>query len=275
MKFATMTTTDGETTAVRIEDEMATPLAASDVGALLADLAGMNTPPAGEPVDLDATRLAPVVPRPEKIFCLGLNYLSHIQEMGREPPEHPTLFAKFARALIGPRSPIALPHNAEHIDWEAELAVVVGRPIRHVSADEALDAIAGYTVLNDVTARDWQYRTKQWLQGKTFEGSTPVGPWMVTPEEVDHARDLRVTCAVDGQVMQDARTSDIVFRPEQALSYISQFITLVPGDLVSMGTSGGVGHARTPQAFLEPGQVLTTEIEGIGVLENRCEKAER
>jgi acylpyruvate hydrolase len=273
VRLATLRTAGGGTTAVRVDgagNRRAVPLPYPDVGALLADPAGMTAAPSGEPVDLDEASLAPVVPWPEKIICLGLNYLSHISEMGGEPPRHPTLFAKFARALTGPRDPIMLARGAEQVDWEAELAVIVGSTIRYVEPDEALDAIAGYTVLNDVSVRDWQTRTPQWLQGKIFEASTPVGPWLVTPDEVDHARDLRITCVVDGEVMQDARTSDLVFRPEEVLAYISQIVTLVPGDLISMGTAGGVGMARTPQVFLTHGQLVATEIEGIGALENRC-----
>jgi acylpyruvate hydrolase len=139
-----------------------------------------------------------------------------------------------------------------------------------VAVADALDHIAGYAVLNDVSMRDWQYRTLQWLQGKTFERATPVGPWMVTPDEVDHAADLRVSCEVDGQLMQEARTSDLLFRPADVVAYISSFVTLEPGDLIATGTPGGVGHARDPQIFLRPGNVVRTAIEGIGELVNEC-----
>jgi len=219
---------------------------------------------------LAGTRLAPVVPKPQKIICLGHNYLSHIKEMGAEPPSHPTLFAKFALSLIGPRDPIVLPAVSQSVDWEAELALVVGREVRHANQTDALAAIAGYTVLNDVSVRDWQRRTKQWLQGKTFESTTPVGPVLVTPDEVDHARDLEVRCEVDGQLMQQARTSDLLFRPADIVAYVSDIITLEPGDIISTGTTSGVGAGRNPPVFLKPGQIVRTAIEGIGELLNEC-----
>jgi acylpyruvate hydrolase len=212
--------------------------------------------------------LAPVIPRPSKIFCLGLNYRSHIEEMGAERPENPTLFAKFPAALIGARDPIRLPDASKAVDWEAELAFVVGRRVRNASAQQAADAIGGYTICNDVSMRDWQWRTTQWDQGKNFEASTPVGPFVVTGDEIDDAADLEVTCRVDGQTMQTARTGDLLFKPATIVAYVSQFTTLRPGDLIATGTPGGVGAGRDPKVFLAPGQVLETAIEGIGVCRN-------
>jgi acylpyruvate hydrolase len=217
---------------------------------------------------------APVVPSPSKIFCVGLNYRGHILEMGRELPAVPTLFAKFAASLIGPRDRLVLPAVSDQVDWEAELAVVVGRPIRRATATEAAAGIAGYTVLNDVSMRDWQWRTSEWLQGKTFEASTPVGPWLTTPDEVGDAADLEVRCEVDGVVMQRARTSDLLFGPADVLAYVSQFITLAPGDIVATGTPAGVGAGRDPKVFLQPGQVLRTVVEGLGECVNECVKEE-
>ncbi|MEA2625220.1 MAG: acylpyruvate hydrolase, partial [Candidatus Binatota bacterium] len=237
MKLATLRTAGG-TRAVRVEGNEAVELDAADVGALLAlepDLARVNAA-SGPRHALDLAALAPLVPRPAKIICLGHNYLTHIREMGAEPPEHPTLFAKFARALIGARDPIVLPRASEQVDWEVELAIVIGREVRHASADAARAAIAGYTILNDVSVRDWQRRTKQWLQGKTFEATTPVGPWLVTPDEVNDARDLVVRCEVDGRVMQEGRTSDLLFGPADCVAYVSTILTLEPGDLISTGT---------------------------------------
>jgi len=149
---------------------------------------------------------------------------------------------------------------------------VVGRPLHRATAHEARDAIAGYSVLNDVSMRDWQNRTLQWLSGKTFEATTPVGPWLTTPDEVDHADDLEVRCEVDGEVMQASRTSDLVFPPAELLAYISQIVTLQPGDLLATGTPGGVGSARDPKVFLRPGQTLRTAIEGLGECVNLCVK---
>ena len=217
--------------------------------------------------------LAPLIPRPSKIVCLGLNYRSHIEEMGAELPKHPTLFAKFPAALIGARDPIRLPEASNAVDWEGELAFVIGRRVRNVSKDEAADAIAGYTICNDVSMRDWQWRTSEWLQGKTWEGSTPLGPALVTPDEVGHGADLLLRCEVDGEVMQEARTSDLLFKPADIVSYVSTIATLEPGDVFSTGTPSGVGAGRQPPRFLQPGQVVRTSIEGLGELVNECVKS--
>jgi acylpyruvate hydrolase len=190
--------------------------------------------------------------------------------MGRKRPEYPTLFAKFAGSLVGARDDIVLPAAAERVDWEAELAFVIGRRARHVRGREAEAAIAGFTVFNDVSARDWQSRTTQYLQGKTFEHTTPVGPALVTSDELDGALGLRITCEVDGRLMQDATTAELIFAPAEIVSYVSQVITLEPGDLIATGTPAGVGDGRDPKVYLQPGQVVRTAIEGVGELINRC-----
>jgi acylpyruvate hydrolase len=261
----------------RLDGDRVVELDAPDVGALLSAGPAALEPArhASGPVhDAATVDLAPVVPRPGKVICLGLNYESHIRETGRDLPEHPTLFAKFADSLTGPRDPIVLPQVSEKVDWEAELAFVVGAEARHVDGAEAEAAIAGFTVLNDVSMRDWQYRTLQWLQGKAFERSTPLGPALVSPDEVDGARDLEIRCVVDGEVMQRSRTSDLVFSPADIVAYISRFITLRPGDVIATGTPGGVGAFRTPPVFLQPGQELRTIIEGVGELVNEVIKEE-
>jgi acylpyruvate hydrolase len=269
MRLATIRTRHG-TRAVLVDSDVALELNAADVGTLLAASEGAATLPlTGIEHAVDALDYAPLVLSPRKIFCLGLNYRAHILEMGHEFPDHPTVFAKFPISLVGARDDVWLPAESDSVDWEAELGVVIGRTVRRASADDARDAIAGYTVVNDVSMRDWQYRTQQWLQGKTWERSTPVGPWLVTPDEVDHAADLRVTCAVDGEVMQDGRTSDLLFDPVETIQYLSTICTLEPGDLISTGTPAGVGHGRKPPVYLCPGQVMTTAIEGIGELVNR------
>jgi acylpyruvate hydrolase len=273
VRLATIRTGDG-TRAVRVDDDRLVELDAPDVGALLAAgpdamrEAATARGPARDPAALDGA--APVVPRPPKIICLGLNYERHIREMGHEPPDVPTIFAKYTRALIGPRDPIVLPTASELVDWEAELAFVVGVAVRHADEAAARRAIAGYTICNDVSMRDWQWRTDQWLQGKTFERSTPVGPVLVTPDEVDDACDLPLRCEVDGVVRQDARTSDLVFDPVAIVRYVSTILTLEPGDLISTGTPGGVGAGLSPPVFLRPGQVVRTVVEGIGELRNPC-----
>jgi acylpyruvate hydrolase len=222
------------------------------------------------PVPVAEADFAPVVTGPAKIICVGLNYRTHIAETGREVPEYPTLFTKFAETLMGPHDDLVLPSVSSKVDWEVELAVIVGKPAYRASAAEAEASIAGYATSNDVSMRDWQRRTSQWVAGKVFQHSTPVGPCLVTPDEVDHARDLEIRCEVDGAVMQRARTSDLLFSPADVIAYTSQAITLRPGDLILTGTTGGVGDARKPPVYLQPGQVLRTSIEGLGECLNHC-----
>lgn len=271
MRLVTLRTSAGTRAGVVDGDEVVE-LGVPDVGALLArpDWRTYAAAADGRRWPLSGTELAPVVPRPGKIVCVGLNYRSHILEMGRSLPEFPTLFAKFAEALVGPADPVQLDPTSTAVDWEAELAVVVGRPVRRATADEAAAAIAGFTIINDVTMRDWQYRSTQWLQGKTFESSTPFGPELVTPDELDGgvrpALDLR--CEVDGETVQAGNTSDLVFDPVALVSYISTIVTLQPGDVIATGTPGGVGHARTPPRYLSDGARLVTTIAGLGRLDN-------
>ena len=262
----------GATQAVRVEGEELVGLGVADVRAVLsrdgwaAWAAGVDGP--RSPVA--SADWAPLVPSPDKIVCVGLNYRSHILEMGRELPDVPTIFAKYRSALVGAHDDIVLPAVSDAADWEAELAVVIGRRVRHVSVADAGDAIAGYSVLNDVSIRDWQNRTLQWLQGKTFESSTPLGPWLVTPDEAPMPH--RITCEVDGEVLQDSTTGDLVFDPPTLVSFLSQIVTLEPGDVIATGTPGGVGLALTPPRFLRDGEVVVTRIEGVGELRNTCRK---
>jgi len=269
MRFATIRTGQG-TTAARLDGDVLTPLEASDVGAMLAAGGAARERDGAAAVPAAHADFAPVVTRPGKIICVGLNYRSHILETGRELPEYPTLFAKFAETLMGPRDDLVIPSVSERVDWEVELGVVIGRPVYRATPEEASAAIAGYTVINDVSMRDWQRRTLQWLAGKMFQHSTPAGPYLVTPDEVGDAADLEVRCEVDGAVMQQSRTSDLLFSPAQIVSYASQAITLRPGDLIATGTCGGVGDARKPPVYLQPGNVLRTWIEGLGECLNQC-----
>jgi len=268
MKLATIAAPDGDAVAMALDDGRLQRLAAADLAALLSSPRGAAWEQVGEPLDATQVRFRPLVPRPGKIFCVGLNYRSHIAEMGRPMPDAPTLFAKFASSLLGAYDDIEASPNSTQIDWEAELAFVIGRPLRRASATEAKAAIAGYTVANDISMRDWQWRTTQWLQGKTFDRSTPVGPYLTTADETD-ASDLQLTCEVDGQIMQQARTSDLLFTPDEIAAYISQFATLEPGDLILSGTPGGVGAGRDPKMFLQVGQQVTTTIEGLGSCVNK------
>jgi acylpyruvate hydrolase len=272
MRLATIRTAEG-TAAVRVDGDRLTELGFPDVGALLAraDWADVASAATAEPVrrfaDVD---FAPVVPNPSKVVCVGLNYRNHIQEMGRDLPEYPTLFAKFADSLLGAGDPIAKPSETSALDWEAELAVVIGRPVRRASTADAEAAIAGFTVLNDITCRDWQYRTKQWLQGKAWDSSTPVGPVLVTPDElpggVRPTLDLRLT--VDGETMQSDTTADLLFDPVALVEYASTVVRLNPGDIIATGTPGGVGHARKPPRYLVGGETVVASIAGIGSCTN-------
>ncbi len=271
MRFATIRTGD-RTSAARLDGDILVPLDAADVGELLAAGGqGPGRPREGAaPVPVAEADFAPVVPWPSKVICVGLNYRAHIAETGRELPEYPTLFAKFADSLLGARDDLVLPSVSERADWEAELGVIIGRSVYRTTPEEAAAAIAGYTVVNDVSMRDWQYRTSQFLQGKMFEHSTPAGPYLVTPDEAGNATDLEICCEVDGVVMQQGRTSDLLFGPAEIVAYASQVITLRPGDLIATGTPGGVGYTRQPPVYLRPGNVLRTWIEGIGECVNRC-----
>jgi acylpyruvate hydrolase len=271
MRLATVRTSTG-TRAARLEGDDLVLLNSSDVGALLgsSDLERAAHDETGESIAAADADFATLVPNPSKIFCVGLNYRSHILETGNTLPEYPTLFAKFSGALIGAHDDIVLPSVSDRADWEVEICVVIGKPLRHSTHEEALSGIAGYTVLNDISIRDYQRRTQQWLQGKTFENSTPVGPYLVTGDECGDGLDLEVRCEVDGEVMQLDRTSELVFNALDVVSYASDIITLQPGDLLSLGTTGGVGNARDPQVYLKAGQTVRTAIEHIGECVNLC-----
>jgi acylpyruvate hydrolase len=270
MRLATIR--DGDRTlAVRADGDDVVELPAADVREVLAregwqDWAAAPDEPRRAVAGLD---FAPLIPAPDKIVCVGLNYRSHIQETGREVPGHPTLFAKYRSALIGANDDIALPAASGAVDWEAELAVIVGTRARHVSIDEAPGVIAGYAVLNDVSMRDWQNRTLQWLQGKTWEHSTPLGPWLVTADE-SPGPSREISCEVDGEQMQKADTADLVFDPATLVSYISTILTLEPGDVIATGTPSGVGMGRG--RFLAEGSVVVTRIAGLGEQRNVCRR---
>jgi len=274
VKLATIRNEDESTSAVRVEGEVAYRLNFPDVGELLRarDWKMRAHEESSFTVDIAQADFAPVLPRPGKIVCIGLNYAHHITEMGRDLPEFPTLFAKYPESLVGARDVIVIPPESSSVDWEAELAVVIGSTVRRATADMAPEAIAGFTILNDVTMRDWQYRSPMWLQGKTFEDSSPIGPMLVTPDELNGGTkpDLAISSHVDGEMVQEARTNDLVFSPTDLVSYVSTILTLHPGDIIATGTPGGVGHARKPPTYLRPGSVLTTRIEGIGELVNTC-----
>jgi acylpyruvate hydrolase len=276
MKLATIRTDNG-TAAVLIADDIAVEIpGVADVGELLAQAGWRDRAAAasGTSRPVPSLEFAPLIPRPDKIVCVGLNYLPHIKEGGGEVPEYPILFAKYRGALIGAHDDIALPVVSDKVDWEAELAVIVGAPARSVSEEQAPAHIAGYTVLNDTSMRDYQRRTSEFLQGKTFENSTPLGPWLVTPDEFDGLSG-EISTLVNGAVMQQADVSDLLFGPAKLVSYLSDIITLLPGDVIATGTPGGVGAARKPPVFLKDGDTVTVKIAGIGEIENVCRAAKQ
>ena len=204
-----------------------------------------------------------------KIICVGHNYREHMLEMGREVPKYPVLFAKFANAIIGPEDDIPYYPISEQLDYEAELAFIVGKKARNVSEEDALNYVAGYTIANDVTYRDIQRRTIQWLQGKTVDGSAPMGPWIITADDLTDPSGLEISLSVNGEERQRSNTENLVFTVPKLVAFLSSLMTLEPGDIVLTGTPGGVGVAREPQAFLKEGDVVRIEIERIGVLENK------
>lgn len=272
MRLSTIRLDAGSTAATVHDHDDVVILPYSDVGALLAsgeDWEARASDLSGRRLPTTSVDFAPLVPHPNKIVCLGLNYATHIAEMGRPTPEYPTLFAKYDGALIGSHDAIQMPVVSDQLDWEAELGVVIGRPARNLTPEQALDYVAGYTVVNDVTVRDWQHRTREFLSGKTFEATTPVGPTLVTRDELpEGATGLEVGCSVDGVTMQKSTTTDLLFDVAHIVAYISTIITLVPGDLIATGTPGGVGDGRDPKVFLRPGQQLVTWVEGVGQLSN-------
>lgn len=272
MKLATIRRSGSTAAALLRQDHLIEINGAEDVGALLADESWAERAAAAAGAEHAVTNVdfAPVVPHPSKVVCVGLNYRNHILEMGRELPEYPTLFAKYPEALIGAYDDIELPPESHQVDWEAELAVIIGRKARRIEASRAAECIAGYAVLNDVTMRDYQYRTPQWFQGKTWERSTPFGPYLTTQDAFTLGAVLRGQ--VNGHTVQEVPTSDLVFDPAQLVAYISTIFTLNPGDVIATGTPGGVGHAKKPAKYLGDGDLLVTSVEGLGRLENRTRR---
>lgn len=218
--------------------------------------------------DAGAVRLAAPVPRPPKLICVGLNYLDHARESKMEVPQVPTIFNKFPSAVIGPGDAIVLPKNSTKPDYEAEFAFVIGKPARHVSEERALEYVAGYTIVNDVSARDFQMATTQWLMGKTFDTFAPLGPWIVTKDEIADPHALDISLAINGEVLQSSNTRELIFKIPQLIAYVSSVVTLEPGDVVSTGTPAGVGFGRKPPRWLRAGDECVISIAGIGELRN-------
>jgi acylpyruvate hydrolase len=256
---------------VSVDGDRATPLAGPTE-------LGRDTPaswlktaqPAGDPIPLSDLRLRPVVPNPSKVICVGLNYVAHIEETQRQESDYPVLFTKFASTLTGPYDDVALPPEPEAIDFEGELTIVIGAPVRRATKENALKAVAGFTVANDVSMRDYQYKTHQWLQGKAWDATTPVGPSLVTLDEAGDGSGLTLRTTLNGEVVQESSTDLMIFDVATLIATITEFTSLAPGDLILTGTPSGVGYRREPKLLLGDGDVLLTEVEGIGRLQNRC-----
>lgn len=215
----------------------------------------------------DAIFLTPVN-RPQKLIGIGLNYRDHVEEIKAQAPKQPLLFGMYANAIIGPDEPIVIPPMSRQVDYEAELGVVIGRRARHVPEANALEYVAGYTIVNDVSARDLQFSDGQWLRGKSFDTFAPMGPYLVTSQTLGGADNLAIELRLNGRTMQKSNTRNLIFKVPDLVSYISQVMTLEVGDVIATGTPGGVGFVRNPQVFMKPGDVVEIEIEGIGLLRN-------
>lgn len=224
--------------------------------------------PEGVETPLANVRLLAPLLRPGKIICVGLNYQSHLGEQNKKPPERPIFFLKSDNTICGPGDPIVLPPNSDKVDFEAEFAVVIGKRGKGIPEEKVHEHIAGYTILNDVSARDLQVGDGQWFRGKSCDTFAPTGPCITTVEEIPEPPSLRISLELSGQTMQDANTRDLIFKIPFLISYLSQSLTLEPGDLVSTGTPGGVGHHRKPSIYLKPGDTVSVTVEGIGTLTN-------
>jgi acylpyruvate hydrolase len=251
----------------RLPSDMIAFLAGGDDTRALAERA-LADPPAEAVLDRGEVRLGAPIPRPGKIICIGLNYRDHAAESNQPVPEYPTVFAKYASCVIGPGESIVIPRVTSQVDYEGELAVVIGRRARDVAEQDALSYVAGYAPFNDVSARDYQMRTSQWTIGKTFDTFGPLGPALVTADEIadPHTLDLRVT--IGDEVLQSSNTRHLIFTIPQLIAYLSAVMTLEPGDVIATGTPAGVGGARKPQRWLQAGEIVRVEIDRLGALEN-------
>jgi acylpyruvate hydrolase len=251
----------------QIPADMLAFLAAGDGARVLAQRALVEAPATAVVERSSVTLLAPI-PRPGKIICIGLNYREHAAESNQPIPEYPTVFAKYNNTVVGPGAAIVLPTVTEKVDYEAEFAVVIGRTARNVAAADAMSYVAGYTIFNDVSARDYQMRTSQWTVGKTFDTFGPMGPALVSADEITDPHALDISLSINGEVLQSSNTNELIFTINQLIEDLTSYMTLEPGDLISTGTPSGVGSARKPQRWLRAGDIVRVEVAGLGVLEN-------
>jgi 2-keto-4-pentenoate hydratase/2-oxohepta-3-ene-1,7-dioic acid hydratase in catechol pathway len=278
VRLATIITSDGLRLHVRGRSGYVD-VAAATGDARLSELAGVleggvealelvRLASGGDGREITEAEFGPAVPFPNRILCLGVNYLEHALEGGRPPTKWPEIFVRGADSVLAPYADLIKPDLSSHFDYEGELGLVIGRGGRYIPADEAFAAIAGYVVLNDASAREWQRAASQWTAGKNFDGSMPIGPEVVTTDELD-VTDVELTTRLNGEVMQSARTSQLIFDIPRTIEFLSSFTTLRPGDVVATGTPGGVGFARQPPVWLQPGDLIEVAVEGVGRIANR------
>jgi 2-keto-4-pentenoate hydratase/2-oxohepta-3-ene-1,7-dioic acid hydratase in catechol pathway len=228
----------------------------------------VESAPGGERFDPSGMKLHAPIPRPPKIICIGLNYRDHAEESKMAIPEVPTVFSKYTTAVTGHMHPIVLPRNSAKTDYEAELAVVIGKGGRHIRESQWRDHVFGYTILNDVSARDFQMATSQWMMGKTFDTFAPMGPAIVTTDEIEDPHNLNISLTLNGQVMQNSNTRNLIFDVPKLIAHLSSVFTLEPGDVISTGTPAGVGFVRKPPVYLQPGDEVVVQVQGLGQLMN-------
>lgn len=268
MRFVTFDAGNGPRAGI-LGGEMVTEVGDDLLDLILQGGLAAEHPALAEPVSITEIGVLPPILRPGKIICIGLNYLTHAKEAGQEPPDVPTFFAKFATCLASPGSEVALPAASKRVDYEAEVAFVMGRAAKNIAEADALDHIAGYTLLNDLSARDLQFQTPQWLPGKVFDGSAPCGPALVTPDEAGPHDTIEIELTLNGEVMQSDSTASLIHSIPALVTHLSTLMTLEPGDIVSTGTSAGVGSLRDPKVWLKPGDEIVISSPTLGLLETR------
>ncbi len=279
MRLVTFRRPDGDPEAGAVVRDQVVSLAGAGFPNMLAVLAGgaeakakienwIYGPPQNASIDLDSVELLAPIPRPPKLICIGLNYRDHARETGMEIPKRPTIFSKFSNTVIGPGCPIVLPKNSTQPDYEAEFAFVIGEGGRHIPATDWDRHVFGYTILNDVTARDFQMATSQWMVGKTFDTFAPMGPHIVSADEIADPHALDISLRINGETLQSSNTRELIFKIPELVAYLSSVMTLEAGDVVSTGTPAGVGFARKPPRYLQPGDEVAISIAGIGELRN-------
>ncbi len=272
MKLVTYSTEGGAPGIGYIEDNEVRPLGGASMLEYIEHGRSAERQPGDKAVPLDEVRLRAPITRSQKIIAIGLNYEDHANETGGEIPEKPIVFAKYPNTIIGPGEAIRIPPITEQVDYEAELAVVIGRRVKNVPEEEALEYVFGYMNGNDVSSRDLQFSEGgQWTRSKSIDTFAPIGPYIATRDEVPDPQNLYIRCALNGEVVQDGTTSDMIFPVAELVSFLSRGMTLVPGDVILTGTPAGVGFARDPALFMKAGDEVTVEIEGLGTLTNPVE----